>query len=138
MGLRLFCDTNVLFSFVYSYPKDSISGVIFDLHKKEKFDIYISELVRLEALKNISLKAPSKVELLYSTIKTITILENISPPASFYPDMPLNDRVILYTAISSKVEVFITGNSRDFSNLYHRKLEKTLILPPRDFVEKKW
>lgn len=48
--------------------------------------------------------------------------------------LPQNDRIILATAISNRMDYFITGNSNDFKNLYHKKIGKTLILKPIDFL----
>lgn len=136
--MKVFCDTNIIFSYAYSYPKDTLSSLIIELFYKNHFILEISELVKLEALKNISLKKANSLPLLENLFRDIAIHKNISPRYDFYPSMPINDRVILCTALSLKCDFFITGNYRDFGHLYHTKVENTLILNQRDFIEKRW
>ena len=45
-----------------------------------------------------------------------------------------NDRIILSTAVYHKTDVFVTGNEKDFKNLYHKRVLGTLILRPVDFL----
>lgn len=136
--MRVFCDTNILFSYAYSHPKDSLSGLIVELFYKHHFTLEISELVRVEVIKNISLKKADNLTLLENLLKSITIHKDASPKNDFYPSMPTNDRVILYTAASQGADFFITGNSRDFQKLYHTRVKNTLVLNQRDFIEKRW
>ena len=51
-------------------------------------------------------------------------------------ELPINDRIILSTAVYHKADVFVTGNERDFNNFYHKKVLGTLILKPVDFLNK--
>ena len=51
-------------------------------------------------------------------------------------ELPENDRVILSTAVAHGMDFFLTGNTRDFRGLYHRRIGRTLILTPREFLNK--
>lgn len=50
--------------------------------------------------------------------------------------LPENDRVILTTALYYEMDFFLTGNTRNFKDLYNRKIGKTLILKPADFLHR--
>lgn len=52
--------------------------------------------------------------------------------------LPDNDRIILSTALFHGMDFFLTGNSRDFNSLYHKKIMKTTILTPGDFLNRKF
>lgn len=52
--------------------------------------------------------------------------------------LPDNDRIILSTAIFCGMDFFLTGNSRDFNSFYHKKIIKTTILTPGDFLNRKF
>lgn len=45
-------------------PKETVSGVIVELFYKKHFSLVVSELVRLEAIKNVSLKKPANIDFL--------------------------------------------------------------------------
>ena len=51
-------------------------------------------------------------------------------------ELPENDRVILSTAVAHGMDFFLTGNTRDFRGIYHRRIGRTLILTPRGFLNK--
>ncbi len=50
--------------------------------------------------------------------------------------LPEADRIILSTAIYNDMNFFLTGNTKDFSKLYRKKINKTMILMPREFLLK--
>jgi len=80
--------------------------------------------------------------------EAIPFFEELSGEVEVVPDLvveggdrrlkalPENDRVILSTAVAHGMNFFLTGNTRDFRGLYHRRIGRTLILTPREFLNK--
>ena len=87
---------------------------------------------------NIRIKKRENLQILESLIDGATIIKDKIPDASFLPTMPTNDRIILFSALDSRVDFFITGNAKDFKELYHKRIKETIVLNPRDFIDKNW
>ena len=49
---------------------------------------------------------------------------------------PTTDRLILSTAVAYGIKYFLTGNTRDFKDLYGKTIGKTVVLKPREFLYK--
>ena len=136
--IKVFLDSNILFSIAYSGKAKSRSYLLFELQERGVFNIYVSPLVCEEAKLNIKLKRPEHQDFLDELIGKTRLVENIL----MYEDhpqvknLPQNDRIIFSTAIYHRMDFFLTGNDRDFSKLYNRKIARTLILRPADFLHK--
>jgi predicted nucleic acid-binding protein len=136
--IKVFLDSNILFSIAYSGKAKSRSYQLFELQEKGVLNIYVSPLVCGEASLNIKLKRSEHQDFLDELIGKTRLVENILVYED-YPrikNLPQNDRIILLTAVYHRMDFFLTGNDRDFSKLYNQKVGRTLILRPADFLHK--
>jgi len=134
--VRVFLDSNVLFSIAYTGKDKSRSYLIYEIQEIGKLRVYVSKLVCEEARFNIKRKKPEAERLLNELIDRSKVLGDIAAdlkPAEIRT-LPLNDRIILATAIYNKIDIFLTGNEKDFRKLYHKRVLDTLILRPVDFL----
>jgi len=132
--IKIFLDSNILFSIVYSDKNTKLSD-LFLLQELKKVEIYISNLVKLETTKNVETKIPEKSDKLNDLLSKVEIFDDVLIKYSDIQNLPINDRIILSTAIYNKIEYFITGNSNDFRELYFKNIGKTTVLKPADFYE---
>jgi predicted nucleic acid-binding protein len=134
--IKVFPDSNILFSIAYSGKAKSRSYLLFELQEKGIFNICVSPLVCEEASLNIKLKRPEQLNFLDELIGKSKLVENILVYEEHpgIKSLPQNDRIILLTAVYHRMDFFLTGNDRDFSKLYNRKVGRTLILKPADFL----
>ncbi len=133
--LTVSLDSNVLFSIAYSGTDRSRSYLLYELQDAGDIEIYISNLVKEEAIFNIKIKKPAASPFLSTLIRHTTVLEdilvNMNIPIQMLPD---NDKIILSTAIHNGIEYFITGNERDFRDLYQKRFYRTTVLKPAEFL----
>jgi len=133
--LTVFLDSNVLFSIAYSGKDRSRSYLLYELQDAGDIEIYISNLVKEEAMFNIKIKKPAASPFLSTLIRHTTVLEdilvNMNIPMQPLPD---NDKIILSTAIHNGIEYFLTGNEHDFKDLYKKRSYRTIILKPAEFL----
>jgi predicted nucleic acid-binding protein len=133
--LRVFLDSNVLFSAAYSEKEKSRSYIFFELRDLNIIEIYISNLVKFESVHNIKIKKPEKSGFLNELLSKVNILEDIYIYYDDIKSLPENDRIILSSAVYNDMDFFITGNTKDFLPFYNKKLSNTLILTPKSFLE---
>jgi predicted nucleic acid-binding protein len=138
--IKVFLDSNVLFSIAYSGKEKSRSYLIYEIQAKGAITVYLSNLVCAEATHNIKNKKPDSGTFLEELIEKSVVLGDITARLnnSIVNRLPLNDRIILTTAIGSKMNCFLTGNDKDFGALYHKKAGDTIILKPVDFLHRKY
>ena len=134
--IKIFLDSNVLFSIAYTGKDKSRSYLIYEIQTLGMLKVYLSKLVCEEALFNIRRKKPDAEELLIELIDRSEVLMDIAADLKHAEarKLPENDRIILSTAIYNKMDIFVTGNEKDFKNLYHKRVLSTLILKPVDFL----
>ncbi len=135
--IKVFLDSNVVFSIAYTGKERSRSYLIYEIQAPGRLKVYLSDLVCKEALFNIRRKRPEAEPLLNKLITQSKVLADIAADLK-HPEihkLPLNDRIILSTAVYHKADVFLTGNERDFNDFYHKKVLGTLILKPVDFLD---
>lgn len=134
--IKVFLDSNVLFSIAYSGRDGSRSSLIYDIQALGMIKVFVSNLVCEEALFNIRKKKPYAEQLLKELIHKSKVLGDIAADLKHTEanKLPQNDRIILSTAAFHKTDIFVTGNHKDFKNLYHKKVLGTLILKPVDFL----
>jgi predicted nucleic acid-binding protein len=132
--IKIFLDSNVLFSIACTGKDKSRSCLIYEIQTLGMLKVYLSKLVCEEALFNIRRKKPDAEELLNELIDRSEILEDIAADLKHAEarKLPQNDRIILSTAVYNKTDIFMTGNEKDFRNLYHKRVLSTLILRPVD------
>lgn len=133
--ISVFLDSNVLFSAAYSGEK-STSYLLFELQKRGLISIFISSLVVLETANNLRDKKPERLGLLKELMDKTTVLDDVVVDLPVLSSLPTADRVILSTAVAHGIKYFLTGNTRDFKDLYGKIIGKTIILKPRDFLYK--
>ncbi|TAN45838.1 MAG: PIN domain-containing protein [Nitrospirae bacterium] len=134
--IKVFLDSNVLFSIAYTGREKSRSYLIYEIQAQGSIAIYLSTLVCAEATLNVKNKKPDAEKFLEELIETSVVLEDITARLNnpIVNKLPLNDRIILTTAIGNKMNCFLTGNTKDFASLYHKKIGDTIILKPVDFL----
>ena len=133
--LKVFLDSNVIFSAAYSGKEKSRSYLFFELQTLNIIKIYISNLVKFESIHNIKIKKPEKLDFLNELLSKVYIIEDVDVYYEFAKNLPENDRIILSSAVYHDIDFFITGNTKDFLTFYNKKLKNTLILTPKDFLE---
>jgi predicted nucleic acid-binding protein len=134
--IKVFLDSNVLFSIAYSGKDKSRSYLIYEIQEMGIIKVCLSNLGCEETLFNIRSKRPDSERLLKELIGKSKILGDIAAGLKHQEirKLPQNDRIIITTAIYHKADIFVTGNEKDFKNLYHNKVLNTIILRPIDFL----
>lgn len=136
--VKVFPDSNVIFSICWSGKKKSRSYLLYELRKKGFFNIFISQLVHDEARFNLITRKAEAMPFFEELVKHSNIIPDIA--ASIYEyeiaSLPDNDRIIFSSAVFHGMDFFLTGNSRDYSRLYHKKISRTTALAPADFLNK--
>ena len=138
--VKVFLDSNVLFSIAYSGKEASRSYVLYELQRQGHVNLNISNLVREEVLFNLQEKREEALELVTELLQTTVVIPDISLDlaAAGVSRLPENDRLILGTAVFHEMDYFLTGNNRDFKKYYRKKISRTMILSPRDFLNRKY
>jgi len=133
--ISVFLDSNVLFSAAYSGER-STSYILFKLQERGLISIFISNLVVSETVNNLGDKKPEKLGLLKELMDRTTVLDDVVIDLPVLSSLPTADRLILSTAVAYGIKYFLTGNTRDFKDLYGKTVGKTVVLKPRDFLYK--
>ena len=134
--IKVFLDSNVLFSIAYTGKEKSRSYLIYEIQGMGIIQVCLSKLVCEETVSNIRRKKPDSESLLKELIEKSKILGDIAADLkrAEIRQLPQNDRIILTTAVYHKADIFVTGNEKDFKNLYQKKVFNTIILRPIDFL----
>jgi predicted nucleic acid-binding protein len=134
--IKVFLDSNVLFSIAYMGKEKSRSYLIYEIQGMGIIQVCLSKLVCEETVSNIRRKKPDSESLLKELIEKSKILGDIAADLKHgeIRKLPQNDRIILTTAVYNKADIFVTGNEKDFKNLYQKKVFNTIILRPIDFL----
>lgn len=128
--IRVFFDTNVLFSAIYSSLEGSYPSLSVQLVLKQKIKGCISRLVVLEIEKNMISKRHEQLDLSRKLLKNFEILEDTE---NIFKDLPEADGILLSTAVLNGVDVFLTGNIYDFKKFLNKKIGRTRIMTPKEF-----
>ncbi len=136
--MKVFLDSNILFSICWSGKERSRSGLFFDLQRQRHIQLFISRLVHDETSFNLQTKKPESMRLFKQLVTELTLVQDNAglTANSLIMRLPLNDRVIFMSAMSHGMDFFITGNSRDFSDLYGQRIHGMMTLRPTDFLNK--
>jgi len=138
--IKVFLDSNVLFSIAYTGKEKSRSYLIYEIQEIGIIKVCLLNLVCEETLYNIRRKKPDSEWLLKELIEKSKIFGDIAAGMKRQEilNLPQNDRIIVTTAIYHKADIFVTGNEKDFRNFYHKKVSNTIILRPIDFLNMKF
>jgi len=115
--IKVFCDSNIIFSAIYTDLTGSYPSLIIKLAEKGVFQIYFSHLVELEVKYNITKKIPEKVHIAKKIFKKFKKLKDVLLEIEILKNLTEKDRIILSTAIYYRMDFFITGKSGCFSHI---------------------
>jgi len=134
MAKSIFIDSNIWFSAIYG---QGVCSNLFRKILKSQDKIFINEIVLEEVIKNISLKLPKALPLLFSFIKEINpiVLKNpkLKTIKKYQKFAKKHDLPILASTIEAKCNFFVTGNIKDFNQTLISKKTHLKILAPADF-----
>jgi predicted nucleic acid-binding protein len=138
--LTVFLDSNVLFSVAWTGRGKSRSAILFELQSLGFVRLHISRLVLEETLFNLREKRPEAIPFVEELLEAVDILPDLAVAGDDHTlrGLPENDRVILSTAVAHRMDFFLTGNTRDFRNLSRHRIGRTLILTPREFLNRQF
>lgn len=138
--VTVFLDSNVLFSVAWTGREKSRSAILFELQSLGFIRLHISRLVLEETLFNLREKRPEAIPFVEELLESVVIVPDVAAEGDDSPvrGLPGNDRVILSTAVAHRMDFFLTGNTRDFGNLYGRRIGRTAILTPREFLNRRY
>jgi uncharacterized protein len=134
--MKLFLDANVIFTAAYS--AQGLSRGLFRLAAVGKCALCTSAFAHEEAVRNIHNKAPEKLADLTVLMKQVDILPEPHPQWVIrVARLPLSgkDAPVLAAALQGKVDIFVTGDRRDFGHLFGQVLEGVKVLTPADALE---
>lgn len=131
---RVFLDANVLFS--AALTEGGVARSIFEV-AKERGDVALlaTGYATREARINLERKAPRRIAELRALLEDVTLSEE--PPAwlveRLAPLVPDPDDVpILAGAVFAGAQLLVTGDRKDFQELYGTSVQGVLVLRPRD------
>jgi len=131
--MKLFLDANVIFTAAYSVH--GLSRGLFRLAAVGKCALCTSAFAHEEAVRNVQKKAPDKLSDLNMLAQQIEIFPEPHPQWVIRAErLPLSkkDAPVLAAALQGKVDIFVTGDRRDFGHLFGQVLEGVKILTPAD------
>jgi predicted nucleic acid-binding protein len=136
--VTVFLDSNVLFSVAWTGREKSRSAILFELQSLGFIRLFISRLVLEETMSILREKRPEAIPFFEELSGEIEVVPDLVVEGEDrrLKELPENDRVILSTAVAYGMDFFLTGNTRDFRGLYRRRIGRTLILTPREFLNR--
>jgi predicted nucleic acid-binding protein len=138
--VTVFLDSNVLFSVAWTGREKSRSAILIDLQSLGFVRLFISRLVLEETLFNLKEKRQEAIPFVEELLGEIEVVPDLAMAGEDLrvQRLPENDRLILSTAVAHGVDFFLTGNSKDFRGLYRRRIGRTLVLTPREFLDRQF
>ena len=131
--MKPFLDANVIFTAAYS--PQGLSRALLRLAETGKCALCTSAFAHEEAIRNIQKKAPYRLAELTALMEQVDILPEPHPQLVIKAvRLPLaeKDAPVLAAALQGKVDIFVTGDRRDFGHLFGKVLEGVKILSPAD------
>lgn len=135
--LRLFLDSNVIFSGLYS--SDGPAGIILDRFIDGRLAVVISQQVLEEIVRTIKKKLPVVLPELSDLLESV-YLEIIKDPTAeeiikwtqlIHPE----DAAILAAAINARIDYLVTGDKHFLGNPDINERSGLLIVSPRQFLD---
>ncbi|MDP2718479.1 MAG: putative toxin-antitoxin system toxin component, PIN family [Dehalococcoidia bacterium] len=135
--LRVFLDTNVIFSGLYS--PEGAPGIILGHFVKASISVIVSQQVLEEVVRTVKEKLPEALPALRKLLVN-TPPEVVTDPKLQYIErwaMKLNpgDAAILSAALSAQPDYFITGNRHFIDNQDIAEEAELRIVTPAQFLE---
>ena len=131
--MRIMLDTNVLLS-IAAFRSRNLTALLNWICEKHR--LVLSSYVIGECYEVVRRKKPDLVAALDAFFTTIPYELELTPEAlpehGWFTIRDKDDEKVLYSAITSDVDILITGD-KDFADI---EIEKPEIITPRDFVEK--
>lgn len=134
-ALKVFLDSNVLFSFCWKPAEGTLLGMLLELQEHGRIRLHVSPLVMDETAANLADKRPEALSRLGQIARALTLVPNTQVPLDC--DLPENDRLILSSAVACGADFFLTGNKADFASLYGRTMKGTKVMEPRAFLHRR-
>ena len=134
--MRLFLDANVLFSAAVSSAGAS-AGLI-ALAAAGACELVTSALAVTEATRNLRAKAPAAMDRWGLVDAVVGIVPEADPRLLERVDVVLEakDRPILAAALGCRATVLVTGDRRLFGSLCGCAIGGTVVLPPREALDR--
>jgi len=128
-GFRVFLDANVLFS--ASNTESAFSKLL--KWTDERAQLVSSDLARLEAERNLTLRRPSWLPGFHELAGIVqwTSTSRFEVPV----ELAEKDIPLLCSAIRARCDLFVTGDRRDFGHLFRRTVLGTTVVSPTDLMD---
>ena len=99
--MKVFLDSNVIFSICWSGKEKSRSFLLYELQKRGFFRIFASQLVYSEAAFNLKTRKPEGVPLFEELMRETELVSDVSASTNRKEllSLPDNDRIIFSTAL---------------------------------------
>ena len=115
---RVFLDSNVVFSGVYS--PEGAPGIILEHFVKGSISVVVSQQVLEEVVRTIKAKLPSALpalrRLLVSTPPEVIVDPQLQETERWVKKLPLGDAAILAAAMGAQPDYFVTGDKHFTEN----------------------
>jgi len=131
---RVFLDTNVLISAFWG--SENCGKIIF-AHRDEIIKAVISHQVLEECYRNIQKKFPHAVTdftKMFTSYPPLIVKDPDKINSRIVNLVETKDQLIFYSAMTAKVNYFVTGNIKDFSVSKLEKLTGIRIVTPKQLV----
>lgn len=133
--LKVFADTNVWFSALYG---SSNCERLLRAHLEHKISLVVSQQILKELVRNIQKKIPGAIPV-FEKIFMSCPPEIISDPDKIDSKIKKlidpKDQPIFTSALLAKINLFVTGNIKDFKIKELEKLTGIKIITPKEAVE---
>jgi uncharacterized protein len=129
---RVFLDANVLYSAAYM----EFAGLA-RLWSLDNVQLLTSAYAIEEARRNLATERPEAVQRLNRLLESVSTVDaphGLKLPARIR--LNPKDQPILLAAIHGKTHYLLTGDARDFGNLYGKEIEGVLVLRPAQYFER--
>lgn len=126
---RVFLDANVLFS---AAEEDSALAHLVE-RAARVFTLITSDVAVAEARRNLGIKFPQRVAALNALLEAIVIVSTAVFRLEI--DLAQKDLPLLCTAIRAQSDYFVTGDRRDFGQLWNEEVHGTAVINPLRLTE---
>lgn len=135
--LRVFLDTNIIFSGMYSAEK--APGIILDKFVRGDISVVICRQVLDEVVRTVKLKLPEAVPFLTGFLVNSQLEIVVDPEPEDLKNwsrfLSRADAIILAAAINAEPDYFITGDNHFLKNPALKDIENLKIVSPAGFIE---
>ena len=131
--MRLFLDANVLFS--AALTADGRARALFDLAGPKEMTLLASPHAIAEAIRNIELKYPDRVEELQALVERLSVTLEATPSMAeraARQGLPAEDAPMLAAAIQAHADLLVTGDRTHFGHLYGQTIAGLETVAPAE------